>query len=161
MSKQPKTAAELMTELRADPAFRQRELEADLKRAHREQEYSNLLQPILSELQRRGFKGASLEEVLRAFAPLPTDAVEVLLSGFSAIDNVRVKESLVRALGAAKDSFDGQTLVACFQRTDDEALKWAILNTIALTSPESIDDWLAKVKDTPTGETLRKLASQT
>jgi hypothetical protein len=161
MSERRKTAAELMAELQGDPAFRQRELEAEQKRLRHERQISLLLEPLLTKLREHGLHGASLQEIVQKFAPLPAKAIEVLLLGLSELGDARASEGVVRALGAAKESFDGRLLIACFERTDDEALKWAILNSIAMTHPHSIDDWLAATHNTPLGETLRRLSDGT
>jgi hypothetical protein len=161
MSERRKTAAELMAELQGDPAFRQRELEAEQERLRRERQNSLLLEPLSTKLREHGLQGASLEEIVQKSAPLPSKAIEVLLLGLSELGDARASEGVVRALGAAKEAFDGRLLVACFERTDDEGLKWAILNTIALTSPHSIDDWLEATHNTPRGETLRRLSDGT
>lgn len=158
MSERRKTAAGLMAELQGDPAFRRRELEVDQQRLLHEQEYSRLLEPILAKLREHGLQGATLQEIVQKFAPLPDAAIEILLAGLSELTDTRGRETLVRALGAAKKPFDGRSLVACFEQADDEGLKWAILNTIALARPHSIDDWLATIANTPAGETLRKLS---
>lgn len=159
MSQKRKTAAELMAELQGDPAFRRREVEANQKRHLREQEYSRLLEPLVTKLQELGLQGGSLHEIVQRFAPLPGDAIEVLLAGLVELNDARAKETVIRALGAARTPFDGRPLMVCFERTDDEGLKWAILNTVALARPHSIDDWLSSIAGTPAGETLRKLAA--
>jgi hypothetical protein len=158
MSDRLKTAAELMAELQSNSGFRKREVEQTQKRALREEQYVTLWKPYLTILKSCGFDGESVQEIVEKFAPLPPLAIDVLLSAFSELTDARLKESAVRALAAAQQPFDGRKLVSCFERASDEGLRWAILNTIAVTRPHSIDDWLAAVQDTPTGETLRKLS---
>ena len=93
-------------------------------------------------------------------APLPVDAIEILRSALPQLDDAGLKESVVRAMGTAKQPFDGRPLVTCFQQTNDEGLKFAILNTIALATPYSIDDGLARIRNTTQGETLRNRSIQ-
>jgi hypothetical protein len=158
MSNKPKTSAELMAELQSDPEFRAREAEADRKRIVREQEHQRLMRPLLLRLEQIGVSGTTLQEIVRRFAPLSPDAIQILLSALPEIDAPRPKESIVRALGAASEPFDGRPLIECYEQTRDEGVKWAVLNTIALARPHSIETWLATIRHTPAGDTLRKLS---
>jgi hypothetical protein len=156
--KRPMTAAELMAKLQGDPAFRSRETARDRKRQERQDAYDRELAPFLAELNRRGFPGASLNEIVEKHSPFAPSAIEVLLSSLSEISHPRMLESVIRALGAAKEPFDGRQLAACFDAADDEALKWAIANTIALVRPHSIDDWMTHILKNPYwNETFRGL----
>lgn len=158
MKKKGKTAAQLMAELEADPVFQAREIAANQKRQARQQESGRLTEPILCALRRQGLQGASLPEIVERFAPLLDNAVDILLAGLVGLNHPRVEEMVVRALGAAKQPFNGNALVGTYERTDDEGLRFAILNTIALVRPHSIDDWLSSIAHTSAGETLRNLA---
>jgi len=160
VSQRRKTAAELMAELQGDPAYRRREIEAEQKHLLREKEYSGMLEPLVTKLHELGLQGASLHEIVPRSAPLPGDAVEVLLAGLVELHDARATEAVIRALGAARTPFDGRPLTVCYELTDDEALKWAILNTGALARPHAIEDWLSSIEDTPAGETLRALAAE-
>lgn len=147
--KRPLTAAELMAKLQSDTTFRSREAERERKRQEQQDAYDRTFAPFLAELHRRGFEGASPHEIVQKYGPLPKSAVDVLLSSLTKLSEPRILESVVRALGASKESFDGRQLAACFDATSDEALKWAIANTIALVRPHSIDDWLAQILENP------------
>ncbi len=160
MKQRRKTAAELMAELQADPTFRQWELEKERELQALEQQHARLIEPVLNRLREHSLRGNSIEEIVRNHAPLSADAIEVLLAALPKLNDDRAKESVVRALGAAGQSFDGRSLVDCFAQTQDERLKWAVVNTIALTNPHSIDDWLAKITDTSWEETLQTLRGQ-
>jgi hypothetical protein len=159
MSERREMTDELMRRLENDPVFQERRREKERKRLERQQEYNRLLEPVLGKLRGLGLSGESLQEIVRKFAPLSPDAAQVLLSALPEIEAERAQESIVRALGAAVlQRFDGRPLVECLKGTRDEALKWAVVNTIALTHPHSIDDWLAAIRGTPWEETLRQLA---
>jgi hypothetical protein len=60
-----------------------------------------------------------------------------------------VLESAVRALAASQEGFDGRPLVQCFEATQDEGVKWAVINTMVCAKPHSINDWLAKLCESP------------
>ena len=158
MSKQPKTAAELIAELQSDASYCARRNQKDRHRLAREQQYSKLLAPLLQSLSSVGLTGNSLEEIVQKYTPLPVSAVPILLSAIPETGDLRVKESIVRALGAASQPFDGRPLTKCFDQASDESLRWAILNTISVARPHSIDTWLLGLRDTHWGKTLRELS---
>ncbi len=157
MSRKAKTAAELMAELQNDPEFRRRELETEQKRLLNAQKYAEFMGPTLARLREAGFAGSSLHEIVKMFAPLPSKAVEILISALNEVSEYRGKEAIVRALAAASAPFDGGSLVKCFEGTSDEALRWTVLNTVASVHPHSIDVWLSKIRSTSYGDTLRDL----
>lgn len=139
------TAAELMSQLQNDAQFQEREAQREARRHDRKQLHLRLFAPLLAELRTLGYEGESLETMLPAYCPLPDDFVTTLLAFLPKESEARVCEQVVRALGAATNPFDGRPLVQCFESTNDESLKWAIVNTIALTRPRSIDNWLASL----------------
>ena len=140
------TAAELMAKLKTDPEFQRRESEKERLRLERQQEFEKTLQPYLRSLNSHGFKGESLQEIVKKNSPLSQQAVDILLTSLGAISEPLPLESVVRALGASANPFDGRPLVRCFEATNDDALKWAIVNTIVLSRPHSIDDWLSDIR---------------
>lgn len=152
-------AEEVMRELARDPEFVRRQAAKEEKRRRLDEYYTKLAAPLLDQLSRRGFAAPSLEDVVERYAPLPGSAVEVLLSNLASCEDRRQCEELVHAIAAAKNRFDGRALVDCYERIrDDEAVRWVILNTIALTRPHSIDGWLEKAKHDPyLRKTLLKL----
>lgn len=166
-NRKPMSAAELMAQLEIDPEYRQRRADRD-RRLRQQQEASAAMErPILDELRAQGFKSDSISDVVKTHAPLSARLVDILRRRLESLsndpledgsDSARLAESLVRALGATRVRFNGQPLVACFERTSDESLRFAIANTIALTRPHSIDGWLSeKLKDPYWGNKLRAL----
>ena len=97
---------------------------------------------MLELLHVQGFDAESIEDLVKKFAPLKDVVVEILLDALRNCMEDRMCESYVRALAASEQPFDGKPLVACLQRTSDESLRWAVINTVALAKPHSIDDWL-------------------
>lgn len=154
----PMTAAELMAKLQSDATYQEREAEKDRAREQRQKSFEQSFRPFLTELHRLGLQGNSLQEIVKGHSPLPDDPVDVLLSALRSFSEPRLLESVVRALGAAAHSFDGRPLARCFESTDDEGLKWAIANTIALTDPHSIEEWLGELRNSPHwNKTLQEL----
>ena len=144
--KGPMTAEELMKRLAADPEYVKMRAAKDEKSRERAKRLAAISRPILERLTDTGFPAESIEDLVRKFAPVPEQVVEILLANVNECSDDRIQESLVRALGAAEFPFDGRQLVKCFESARDEGLRFAILNTIALVKPHSIDEWLEKAR---------------
>lgn len=158
MKKRGITAAELMAKLEADPSFQRHSAERDKRFRMRESEHKKILAPVIASLNAIGLQGETIEAIAEKNAPFSSSAVAILISYIQSINEERVLESLVRALCVAEMRFDGRTLADRFDQTSDESLKWAIANTIALTRPHSIEEWLAqKLRHRYWGKTLREL----
>jgi hypothetical protein len=139
------TAEELMTELAKDPEFVRMRAAKDERSRLRKERLDAIERPILASLAEVGFAADSIEDLVKKFVPLPEAAVDMLLRCLRECHEDRIQESLVRALAATRIPFNGQALVDCFESTSDEGLRFAILNTIALARPNSIDDWIQKI----------------
>ena len=132
-----KTAKDLMVELKADSDYLQKRKEMDEKFRRLEERYLELARPILERLRSEGFESDSIEHLVKKYVPLSSQVVSIILEHLEPGQDDRYCESLVRALGAARESCD-------------ESLRWAIANTIALTHPHSIDIWIASASDDST-----------
>jgi hypothetical protein len=140
----PMTAAELMAKLDADPDFQKRRAEKQRRRAVKHERLRNAAQPILDELQSMGIVVASIGEMTQHFAPLPPQIVQVLLDWLPRVGEDRLKESIIRALGAAKEPFDGRPLVDVFLNDKSGTLRWPIANTMAYARPFGVTDWIVE-----------------
>lgn len=137
-----KSAEEFMAELENDPDYLRRRMERDVKFRHLHDKYTELARPILDKLRAVGIEAESIEALVKTYAPLSTQIVSILLEQIESNQDARHCESIVRALGAAQSPFDGHRLSACYDSTNDESLRWAIANTIALARPHSIEQWI-------------------
>jgi hypothetical protein len=81
----------------------------------------------------------------------------VLLAWLPRVQDDRIKESLIRALGAAKEPYDGAPLVRCFLEDMSGTLRWPIANTIAESRPFGVADWLAEAVTNQSFGTARQL----
>ncbi len=142
-------AKELMDELEKKPEFVRRRDEKAERRRRLEEMYAELARPAFEALHAQGFEATTVQDLVRKYAPLPVVAVEILLNSLETCENDRMCESFVRAVGAAQERFDGRLLASKYDHTHDEGLRFAVLNTIALTRPHSIDGWLAKIGENP------------
>jgi len=149
-----KSIAQQMAETEINPVARAKWI----KIAAAEKKYERLFAPLVERLQTLGAKGASVQEMVQNSAPFSADVVETLLDALPTFSDDRAKETIVRSLGAAAAPYNGKALKECYESTDDEALKWATLNTIALAKPHSIEKWLLSLRGTYAGDTLRKLS---
>lgn len=147
--KEEMTAGELMDQLENDPVFLKQRAERTARRNQRRQAILEDEQPILVRLKDAGFEVESLEAIAPKFAPLPDALVESLLDCLYLCGHDRNREWVIRALGAAKNPFDGRRLIETYKSTYDEGVRFAVLNTIALTRPHSIDTWLETARRDP------------
>lgn len=153
-----KTAAELMAELESDSEYVKKKKERDDSFQRLDEWYAHLARPILDQLHARGYVATSFEDLVKRYAPLAPQAISILLEHLEPGKDARHCERLVRALGAAQGPFDGTRLATCYEGTSDESLRWAIANTIALTHPYSIDDWITTTSEQGNlGKVLRDL----
>ena len=114
---------------------------------------------MLQAIAAAGYPVDDLSELARAYAPLPPRLVELLLATLAGVDDELVLEQVVRALGAPADRYDGRPLAELFDRTDSEALRWVIGNTIAEARPTEIGEWvLATLRSTELGKAREMLA---
>lgn len=137
------TAAEFMAQRREDPDFVARERAAEDALASRKRDVARILQPLVAELNDIGYAISDLRDLVRGYAPLPDDAVGVLLAWMPRIRDLAVKEQVIRSLGASAKTFPGAELIATFEATESEPLRWAIANTISLAVPRGLERWLA------------------
>jgi hypothetical protein len=143
------TAAELMAKLDKDSQFQELRSAKEERRRHRQDAFDLQIAPYVSMLNCQGVCGDSIQHIAEENAPLSNSAVDILLLALMELDEPRVLETIVRALAAAKAPFDGRPLVKCFESTRDEALKWAIANTIACNHPLYVDEWVKKLCENP------------
>lgn len=165
--KGPMMAEELMKQLHSDPDFVRQEAAREEKWRRRREASVRAAAPVVADLNQAGFEGDSIQSIVENCAPFPASAIEILLEWVRSLNEedledksgqAKLADSIVRALSATRLPFDGRPLTECFERTNDEGLRWAIANTIALTQPHSIDDWLSqKLKHPHWGKKLREL----
>jgi hypothetical protein len=136
------TAEELMKELNNDPVYLAKRAAKETRINARFEALETQLQGCIEELNKGGFQGGSLEEVVKINAPLPFNAVKILLDTLARDIELGNKQRLVRALGATRIDFDGTILGQLFEDVRDESFRFVILNTIALTRPSGLDGFI-------------------
>jgi len=155
MRKKRMTAEEFAAQLRADPAY-QAKLEQQADNAAGIQKVAATLMEALS---RKGYRAASLSELVRTYAPLPRDLANALIESLGQVSEANVLEAIVRAVGAAREEFNARPLVDLFERSDSPTLRWAIANTLAETRPAGLRDRLIRaLEDRRYGKAREMLA---
>ncbi len=158
----PKSAAELMAELNADPDYVARMRQRDRQQTENVEVYQRAAAPVLRELVAAGFNVQSLGELRQTGAEYPT-AIPILLRWLPRVENAQVKEDLVRTLSvpwAAPEAMPA--LIAEFKRADGQeryGLRWAIANGLAVAADDAVFDQLvALVTDRNYGKAREMLA---
>lgn len=144
-----RTAEEILTELQRDPAYLKQIEERDRRRAERHAVAKQQILHVVSQLHSLGYTENSLEELVQHHAPLDQKLVLTLLDSLSQLTDESAIQSLIRTLAATKCSYPGQQLCRAFDATHNINLQWVIINTIALTRPEGIQEWLDNTLHNP------------
>ena len=145
--RKPKTAAEFVAELNADPGFVARKGAFDAKRQQESQQHQLTAQPVLEELRQAGFVVESLDQ-LRHSGAAYKGAIPVLLRWLPLVPNEDVKESIVRALSVPfAKPVAARPLIVEFLRAGESSsgLKWAIGNALEVVADESVLDDLCEL----------------
>lgn len=156
----PKTADELMAELEADPAYRQRIAERDALHAQRVAENADEFALVRRALDDAGlpsedfgrFTSGRHPDVIRPSVFGFRAAVPVLLDVLPRLTRPVVKEAVVRSLSTAHARpVAASALLDEFRRTSDgqnPALKWAIGNALStVTTIQHVDALLELALD--------------
>lgn len=145
MSKKQESAQEFLARLERDPAFAMRQARKEAIVLDQAAKTKVAFAPMIQQLNQIGCSGNSIEEIVRRHSPLPPSATAVLLAALPLLADPRDCDAVVRAIGCSGDRYDGSPLTALFDATSDESLKWAIVNTIAISKPSNIESWLARM----------------
>ena len=136
--RQPLSADQFAAQLAANPEY-QAGLAAQEKRADAIEAEA---QPVVAELRAAGFTVSSIGELRRSYGPLPTTAVQILLRWLPRVAAFSLQEAIARDLAYVIDPFDVRPLLALFEDTSSESLRWAIANTLAELRPLDARDWV-------------------
>lgn len=145
MSKRQETAQEFLARLERDPAFARRQAQKKACVLDQAAKSELAFGPTVQQLNQIGFSGKTIDEIVRSHSPLPHSATTVLLAALPLLADPRDCEAVVRAIGCSGDPYDGRPLTSLFDATSDESLKWAVVNTIAISRPSNIESWLARI----------------
>lgn len=158
----PKTAAELMAELRRDPHFATREDQMGKRRREHAQLYANAAEPVLEELQNAGFSVRAVRE-LRALGADSQAAIPILIRWLPLVSYQPLKEDIVRTLSVPwAKPVAARPLLEEFKRLseiEDAGFRWTIASALEVVADKGVlDDLIQLVQDPTQGKAREMLA---
>jgi len=156
------TAAELVTQLEQNPEFSRRREEREKQRQQVIEINRQASLPILVELAWAGFSLNSISDLYSERLNY-RDAIPILLRWLPRVDNLDVKEAIVRALSVpwAKPSA-ASALIEEFRKANDPrgaSIKWAIANALSIVADDSVFTEIVElVQDKGNGKAREMLA---
>lgn len=96
------------------------------------------------------------KEVLEAL-PLSREVIDTLLEQLVRTQNERVLEPIVRLIGLTREPYDARPLAELFDRSSNLFLKWAIGNTLSMTTPLNVEEWLPAALLNPIHDRSRQM----
>lgn len=140
--RKPKSAADFLAELNADPESVARRSAAQDAAVLRDAEVASVVRPLLDQLRESGYAVGSIDDLTSKYAPLPAKVVEIILDWLRDATTSPALEPVVRALGACTIEFSGEPLVWQYRNATSDAMKYAVANTMAQTRVQGIASWL-------------------
>lgn len=152
----PKSAAELIAELNADPDYVARMRQRAQQQAENVVNYRLAAEPILRELAAVGFKIHVIGELKRSGTRYKA-AIPILLRWLPKVANAQVKEDLVRTLSVPWAPPEvAPALIAELQRSDcqqPDGVRWALANGLVVLADDLVfDQLLALITDGTCGK---------
>jgi HEAT repeat protein len=132
----------MMAELRADPDYTARMLDREQQQIENVVTYELAAQPILRELVASGYAVQSLSALrqVREYS----GAISILAQWLPKIENLQVKEDLVRTLSVPwAGPMAVAALIAEFKRItgpQSDEIRWAIANALEVTADDTVFD---------------------
>jgi hypothetical protein len=123
-----------------------RQIEVDRQESRRRHQLAAA--PVIEELRHVGFAIETLDELRRSGAKY-SDAIPILLKWLPLIDDLGVKESIVRTLSVPwAKSVASRILITEFRKASDSGLKWAIGNALEVVADRNdLTDIVEIVRD--------------
>ncbi len=143
----PKSAAELMAELQRDPEFVARQKQQEDDRRRNFERYRTVARDVLAELAAAGFDVESIGDLRRLGTPYPK-AVPVLIRWLPSVQDVAVKEDIVRTLSVPWAREAASLLLAEFEQAEDSTgtgIRWAIGNALEVLANDEIAEGMIRL----------------
>lgn len=156
-SDKPMTAADLMRELQADPEHAAKVEAQEAKRGAATAAAREAAVPIVAELRAAGFEVDAIADLHNRALDYEA-AVPVLLRWLPQVENAAVEQDVVRALSVEWARPDAAApLVAAFRAADDDGVRWAIGNALAVVADDSVFDDVAALATDRSGGRAREM----
>lgn len=157
--KEPVTAAELMSQLNADPEFVAKRDRAEKERNVQAAKWRRAEVPLIEELNAAGFAVGSAWDLVNTSSPY-TDALPILLKHLERPYPGRVREGIARALAVPQSKFGWDVLTRLYRNEDTKDAKEGLAVAIsAVADDDVIDEVIALVRDTRHGQSRLLLLS--
>lgn len=154
----PKTAAELMAELEADDAWVRERDKRERQRHSASKKNALAAAPVLAAVvEATGVRADSIAELRELASPA---VVTTLIEWLPRVTNLHVKRDMVSALSneCARPSA-AAPLLAAFESTTDDGLRWSIASALSEVADESVTDRIVElVHDRTSGSARQMLA---
>ncbi len=152
-----KTAAELMAELQADPAYVSERARREEERQQRAAAWRQAEAPLVEELRAAGVAVDSVWDLVNTTAPYPA-ALPILLEHLERPYPDRVREGIARALAVPDASFGAETLIRLYRQEPPETdAKQGLAVALAQAAGEERIDELIALATEPAHGTSRAL----
>lgn len=145
------TAAELMSKLRADPAFVAKRAQEEEERQRRAAEWRRAEEPLVKELRAAGVDVRSVWDLVNTTAPY-TAALPILLTHLQHPYPEAVREGIARALAVPEAKFAWKVLLRVYRQEKEQRAKDGLAVAIAaVANEEVIDDVVSLARDAQLG----------
>jgi HEAT repeat protein len=149
------TAGDLLADLEQDPEYQRRQVEVQRQQQQNIEEYLTAAAPVLQDLAQAGVHvdRISADQLIQQDYKA---AIPILLRWLQRVDNLRIKEAIVRSLSVpwAKPTA-APALVDAFRQAPDDppGLKQAIGNALSIVADDSVfQDIVALARDKRHGQ---------
>jgi hypothetical protein len=153
----PKTAAELMAELEADPEYVAERQQREAELARKAEEWRRAEAPLAAELREAGFQVDSAWDLVNTSTPYPA-ALPILLEHLERPYPDRVREGIARALAVRDARFGAGELIRLYrQEPPGTDAKDGLAVAIGEAADDEVIDEVIALAGDPTHETSRVL----
>lgn len=143
-----KTAAELMAELQADPAFVAQRAQREDEQRRREAEWRSAEAPLVAELRAAGLAVDSAWDLVNTTAPY-VEVLPILLEHLGRPYPDRVREGIARSLAVPEAAFGADTLLALYaaEPAETDAKQGLAVALATAAAEDRIDELIALAGD--------------
>lgn len=139
----PKSAAELVAELQCNPTYVERTRDREKEQQRNAANYAAAAEPVLRDLVASGLRVTAIGQIRKHRSNYQT-ATPILLRWLSKIEDIQVKEDIVRTLSVPWAKPDAaKPLLREFEGADDASgtgIRWTIANALEVVADDSVFD---------------------
>jgi hypothetical protein len=153
MTDRPKTAADLIGELEADPAYIGKQEQRDREFSRREALQREAEAPLVKDLRSAGFDVDSAWDLVNTSKPYP-EALPILVQHLNRPYPSRIREGIARALAVPDAAFARESLIRLYrnERADSDAKVGIAVAIAAAADDDFVVELIELVRDKSNGE---------